>query len=590
MILTVFYALVGSMALGILYDIADASGDNEAEENEAEEVDETPELPPSETPEIDTITGTPGADTLTASDDEVAFGGDGDDTMIAEGTGTVVGGAGNDMLTASANGEAIGSTGSDTLFGAGDSTLSGGFGSDIMTLTGNAFGGGEEGSDTLTASGTALAKGDAGSDTLILSDQSVGKGGLDDDFLAASGNATALGNGGADLILGVQNTELEGGDGDDTLAYQGSTIAAAHAYATGGEGADTFVVGLTGAEDILSDWTGADGLPAVDGAIFEITDFNAAEDTVLIDAFASADGDIAVISELTTTSNAANTRVDVMLTATNATGDEVGSLTVRFTNIVAADFDVETAIGFVTSTEDALAADAPDTFTVPITPQTLTEGDDTATITASTLLDAGAGNDNITWTEGVGGIVDLGDGNDTITAGEANVVIDAGAGDDAITTAGGAVIDPGTGTDAVTLNLTASTAPVTLAFSEEADTLTVNLAADAAVDYYQVTVVSSETVTDAGSGDPLSFNQTGTVYFLHKPAGTGLTQEGFLADFGGGTIMATVDLGLTTGVADGAGGFIVSDALNDSLNLTVNGTLADTLTIPLNTMTSSPST
>lgn len=583
MILTIFYALVGTLAVGILYDLADTSTDDTQTDPDTSETPETPEAP--ETPaSIETVTGTTGSDTLSAADDQIAFGGDGADVMSASGNGIVVGGAGADTLSAAGLGEARGGTGADVLTGAGASTVSGGFGSDTLTLTDDAFGEGEEGSDTLIANGTALAKGDAGSDILQLSEEAVGRGGLDDDLLAADGDSTALGNAGNDTLLGMGGAELEGGDGDDILAYQGTAIdSGASVTATGGEGADTFVIGLTGSEGALPDWNALQGLPSLAGNVFEITDFNAEEDRVLIDAFDEIDGELSVITEMSTVSDETGTALNVLLTATNGAEQTVGSLTLRFTNINPEDFDPLVHLGFVTSSEEALATDTPETFAGPLTTQTLTDGDDAAVITAATLLDAGAGNDTITWTAGIGGTANLGDGNDTIVAGPANVIIDGGAGDDVITAACGATIDPGTGTDAITLNLEAGTAPIAVAFSEEADTITVNLAANTAVDYFQVTVVETDTVTDATSGDPVSFTQTGTVYFLSKTAGLGLTEEGFLADFGGATVLAEIDLGVKTGVSASGGGLDITDAFNDTVGITVNGTLAGSFNFPITT-------
>jgi len=187
-------------------------------------------------------------------------GGDGDDTLTGgEGDDTLIGGGGNNLLRGGGGNDAlIGGDGNDTLYGGGgDDTLRGGGGNDLLN--------GGDGDDLLIGGeGDDSLFGGAGDDTLL--------GGWGDDLLVAGeGNNLLNGGDGNDTLIGVHLDDdgndigginyLNGGDGDDLIILGTGDIA------TGGEGADTFVLGS---------WLGA-GAPA------EIMDFTPGEDRLVLD-------------------------------------------------------------------------------------------------------------------------------------------------------------------------------------------------------------------------------------------------------------------------------------------------------------------
>lgn len=193
-------------------------------------------------------------------EDGALEGGDGDDTLTGgEGDDTLRGGGGSNLLRGGGGNDALtGGDGNDTLYGGeGDDTLLGGGGNDLLS--------GDEGNDLLIGGeGDDSLFGGAGDDTLL--------GGWGDDLLVAGEGSNLLDGGdGNDTLIGAFLDEhgndtgginfLNGGEGDDLI------IPGAGDIATGGEGADTFLLGS---------WLGA-GAPA------EIMDFTPGEDRIVLD-------------------------------------------------------------------------------------------------------------------------------------------------------------------------------------------------------------------------------------------------------------------------------------------------------------------
>lgn len=196
----------------------------------------------------DTLMGDAGHDLLSGrGGDDAIFGGDGQD-QLGGGTGndTLTGENGDDTLIAGEGNDALlGGAGNDSLAGqAGDDLLHGDAGDDSLM--------GGEGADTLN--------GGDGADWLA--------GGSDQDLLqGGAGQDTLDGGAGHDTIWGqspdMPDTEvdfLNGGTGDDVLMISRGDIA------MGGDGSDSFQL-----IDI-----------APDGPVAQISDFNPAEDDLII--------------------------------------------------------------------------------------------------------------------------------------------------------------------------------------------------------------------------------------------------------------------------------------------------------------------
>ena len=174
--------------------------------------------------EIDAGAGNDLVDFSSTAIDTYAFGGDGDDTLLAgSGNDTLSGGAGrNRMFGGDGNDRINGSSGRDFIYGeGGDDRLYGGAGNDFLDGGGNVdrlFGG--DGDDFLTGgSGNDKLYGETGNDTL--------EGGRGDDLLVAgSGDDILFGNAGSNTLLGESGNDLfytvngvidllDGGDGLD---------------------------------------------------------------------------------------------------------------------------------------------------------------------------------------------------------------------------------------------------------------------------------------------------------------------------------------------------------------------------------------
>ena len=236
----------------------------------------------------DWIYGAGGHDTL--------IGGSGNDTIQAgNGTEYIVGGGGNDSLVGGSGNDTLiaGGAGSDTLVGgskstssaliyggSGNDTIYGGYGTDtiyagsgadlIYAGKGNETIYGGSGSDTIYA-GTgveALYAGSGGTTsapTLLVGD--AGGYNLYGGAGVAVLNAQA---GSGDLLVGGSGTDtLEGGSGNDTLiAGTGNNVL------NGGSGNNTYVFGLGGGADQITQVSGSDTLvfgPGITAANLTVT-------------------------------------------------------------------------------------------------------------------------------------------------------------------------------------------------------------------------------------------------------------------------------------------------------------------------------
>ncbi len=191
---------------------------------------------------------------IAEGDNDIVFGGTGDDQIwgeggddwIAGGDGGdfIVGGRGSDVLLGDAGGDTLfaegrfgdsspsdrdvldGGDGNDSLISvAGDDLLFGGAGDDYISCGSGdniAFGG--DGNDEIRAIGSGRNEfyGEAGNDSL--------RGGSGDDYLdGGEGDDVLLGSAGADIMLGgpgndtfepLQDDILEGGEGDDVYKFR----------------------------------------------------------------------------------------------------------------------------------------------------------------------------------------------------------------------------------------------------------------------------------------------------------------------------------------------------------------------------------
>jgi Ca2+-binding RTX toxin-like protein len=210
----------------------------------------------------DTLSGGDGADTLS--------GGDGDDSLAGEaGDDSLSGGFGNDVIDGGAGADSItGGDGADTLTGgAGDDALHGWTGNDSLTGgAGHDTLQGGDGNDVLDgrerAEPLAQTSGNvAGGSTEAAEDGlGTGPGGASGDG-AVEPQPVPLADAQPAAAVLQERDYLNGGAGDDTL------LAGAGDWATGGDGADSFVV-----DDWLDDPAG----PAT------IADFNPHEDSLAI--------------------------------------------------------------------------------------------------------------------------------------------------------------------------------------------------------------------------------------------------------------------------------------------------------------------
>ncbi|WP_254054779.1 Hint domain-containing protein [Pseudophaeobacter sp. EL27] len=321
----------------------------------------------------DYIEGGAGDDFLsTGIGDDTLIGGEGDDTLHnSAGDDSLVGGVGNDSIVATDGNDTLeGGDGADTMYGGNDNDqILGGIGDDHMH--------GELGDDSLDGGdGDDVMSGGAGSDTLIGGDggdtisggdgDDYIEGGLGNDSLTTGlGNDTLIGGAGDDtlrnsagddsLVGGIGNDSIVATDGNDTLE--------------GGDGADTMFGGND--NDLLIGGAGADVMHGESGAdTFQMSD-GFGNDT-LTGGEAGVDQDTVDLTGVTSSG-----------VTVSYTGDEAGTI-----------------------------SDGSDTITFSeIESLKLTGNDDRVDASADSagvVIDAGAGDDRITF----------GAGNDYIAGGD----------------------------------------------------------------------------------------------------------------------------------------------------------------------------
>lgn len=190
-------------------DLIDASYRGDAE---GDMVDRGDAILPGAAPDDDLIYGYQGNDTVMAGEgDDVVYGGAGDDRIF--------GGAGNDILSGDMGRDIIfGGDGDDVIYGGtGDDTLKGNDGNDlIFGDKGNDYIGGGNGDDTL--------KGNEGDDTIFGDDGDdlIGGNAGDDTVYGGRGNDTILDDIGRDTYYGGADRDLFVGGNDGDAIYGGS--------------------------------------------------------------------------------------------------------------------------------------------------------------------------------------------------------------------------------------------------------------------------------------------------------------------------------------------------------------------------------
>jgi len=194
-----------------------------------------------------TLDGRGGADVLVGYDgDDTLYGGDGEDRLIGdEGNDFLQGGAGSDIIN--------GRDGVDTADYSNSSA-----GVDVRLWRGGEQIGGD-------------AEGD-----LVRDVENITGSEFNDTIHGDNGLASVLeGLGGDDVLVGFDgNDTLSGGDGDDRLiAREGDDVldgGAGNDVLRGLEGADTFVIGISGGRDTIADFE--DGVDVIDLTAFAVSD------------------------------------------------------------------------------------------------------------------------------------------------------------------------------------------------------------------------------------------------------------------------------------------------------------------------------
>ncbi len=190
-------------------------------------------------PAIAEVTGGAGSDVifLSGTSNALVRAGDGNDFVMADGSGELYGGGGDDILIGNI---VSGEDGDDVIFG--NALAMGGAGNDRITMFSNgaddaedstgglAFGG--DGDDIIIGEVRINADGGDGNDAITLRAGGFAAGGLGNDTLTAFDDATVEGGAGDDDILLLAGGNVDGGDGkDDITATFYSTVA-------GGKGDD----------------------------------------------------------------------------------------------------------------------------------------------------------------------------------------------------------------------------------------------------------------------------------------------------------------------------------------------------------------
>ncbi len=318
-------------------------------------LDPTDPTDPSDPMSDDTVEGTADDETVTATGSQTINAGEGGDRLITGDTasGAVLNGeAGNDTLTDGGENVTLNGGAGNDLFSGGDATgavMNGGEGDDTFQLDGS--GGvvvnGDAGDDlieTLVDSQNMTLNGGDGADEITVGGRdAVVHGDAGDDVINVEGAAEAVfGDAGNDTITASHGergggTPISGGDGDDVIILRDATpeLGAASTAASGDAGDDRFDVEvLLGSDsasvaDVLTGGTGADSfeLTFVDGSataggdlgvVSRITDFDSAEDALVIDttdlgARLEA-GDARELGGVTITEEDGNTLITLQLT------------------------------------------------------------------------------------------------------------------------------------------------------------------------------------------------------------------------------------------------------------------------------------
>jgi Ca2+-binding RTX toxin-like protein len=304
----------------------------------------------------DNIDGRDGNDHIGAgSGNDHVFGGEGHDVVFAAaGADIVFGGSGDDNIFGGEGDDRLfGGLGNDVLFGdAGNDILEGGEGNDaLLGGDGHDIVKGEEGRDTLHGgAGHDTMDGGAGNDVVFgESGDDVADGGDGDDVLSdGEGKDDARGGAGDDLILvslDAADDTFDGGDGNDTLdiseASQSVSIDLMRGVAEGAEiGSDS----VAGIERIIG---GAGSDQITGSAVDEALAGGAGDDTLCgeagADVLEGGEGcDLLVVSldgandvydggtdDDTLDFSLATMRIEVDFTSGKASGDEIGSDTIR---------------------------------------------------------------------------------------------------------------------------------------------------------------------------------------------------------------------------------------------------------------------
>ncbi len=200
-----------------------------------------------------------------------------------------------------------GTSGDDLLTG-GSARISGGEGNDTIDAPNGFILEGEAGDDVINGGQIGVIDGGSGNDTITI-DQPfyVQAGDGDDVVLGRSFDETLIvGGAGNDYIATNGDAQVIGGDGDDTITtLYDSDEAVFGAYTTGGEGSDTFQVQLptdlpsSSADDPLR--------------IATIADFDAAEDTLIIDTTLGTPTAVAFVGSNVTLSYADGSTLQILL-------------------------------------------------------------------------------------------------------------------------------------------------------------------------------------------------------------------------------------------------------------------------------------
>lgn len=263
------------------------------------------------------LTITPlGSQSSNATGPALILGRDGaNDALKGAGFGDFLEGlGGNDYLEGRAGSDRIsGGTGRDELIGgAGNDTLDGGTGQDVAFFldagTGLSANLNQGGVNAISQAGNDRLSGIEALVSANGNDNLIGNG-ADNLFASLGGSDTLIGNGGDDMLIAGAGAgdSLSGGSGGDVLDVTDSNGS----VLTGGSDADTFI------------FDGRIALDESNGNTHRITDYNDAQDFIIIDTFFNG----AVFGDLTITQLGSATRI------------EIGSLDLRLDNTQTSEID-----------------------------------------------------------------------------------------------------------------------------------------------------------------------------------------------------------------------------------------------------------